>query len=220
MRILLVDGFCNALIAPLLGVPIVTPLFEGAAGIVLGARTGLASTVTGLLFLLSCLFAAPIATIVPLEASGGVTFVACCFVIQYLQYIDYDNMAHSVPALMAFFLVPFTSSISVGASFSFVALIGIWALTPFRAGINPQMVAAFTMAVLLLVVETGLVVRTTAAVLGALVGGFVAFAVVSIGLMYQWRKRNAAWMTSKDAEAASRFREWCERTGEHDELAG
>jgi adenine/guanine/hypoxanthine permease len=82
MRIYLVDGLCNAVVAPLLGTAIVTPFIETAAGIVVGARTGLASVVTGALFLISCFFARSIATIIPSEASGGAILVACFFIIQ------------------------------------------------------------------------------------------------------------------------------------------
>jgi AGZA family xanthine/uracil permease-like MFS transporter len=82
MKIYFIDGFCNALVAPLLGTSIVTVFIETAAGIVAGARTGLASVVTGTLFLISCLFATSIATIIPSEASGGVILVACFYIIQ------------------------------------------------------------------------------------------------------------------------------------------
>ena len=182
MRILLVDGFCNTLLAPLLGVSIVTPFSETAAGIVVGARTGLASVVTGSLFLISCLFAAPIASIIPPEASGGAILVSCFFIVQYLKYIDFERMPHSVPALMAFVLIPFTSSISVGASFSFVVMIGIWVLTPERVDINLQMIVAFGVAVLLLVVETGLVTDT--ATMGAVLGGLFLFVLFAGFLQY------------------------------------
>jgi len=174
MRILLVDGFCNTLLAPLLGVSIVTPFS--------GARTGLASVVTGSLFLISCLFAAPIASIIPPEASGGAILVSCFFIVQYLKYIDFERMPHSVPALMAFVLIPFTSSISVGASFSFVVMIGIWVLTPERVDINLQMIVAFGVAVLLLVVETGLVTDT--ATMGAVLGGLFLFVLFAGFLQY------------------------------------
>jgi len=177
LRILVVDGFCNTLIAPLLGVSIVTPFTENAAGIFVGARTGLAAVITGVLFLISCLFAAPIATIIPSEASGGAVLVACFSIIQLIKYIDYDQAAIAIPALMAFVLVPFTSSISVGASFSFVVLIGIWTITPNRVDINPQMIALFSLSVLLLVVETGLVQDTVT--MGAVLGGLFAFALVA-----------------------------------------
>jgi len=180
MRIYIVEGFCNALVAPLLGVSIVTPFIESAAWIVVGARTGLASVVTGSLFLISCLFAAPIATIIPAEASGGAILVACFYIIQDLKYIDYERTPRAIPALMAFVLVPFTASISVGASFSFVVLIAIWAITPNLVKITPQMVVAFALSVLLLVVETGLVTSTAA--MGAVLGGCIASAAI-LGLI-------------------------------------
>ena len=82
MRIYLVDGFCNTLVAPLTGTSILTVFIETAAGIVAGARTGLAAVITGILFLISSLFARSIATIIPSEASGGVILVACFLVIK------------------------------------------------------------------------------------------------------------------------------------------
>jgi len=188
MRIYIVDGMCNTLVAPLLGVSIVTPFIETAAGIVVGARTGLAAVVTGLLFLITCLFAAPIASIIPAEASGAAILVSCFYVIQYLRYVDYEHKPQSIPALMAFVLVPFTSSIAMGASFSFVVLIGIWALTPYVYRITSQMVFAFAMSVLLLVVETGLIHDSVT--MGAVLGGLVGMALI-VGFFIESAKKRA-----------------------------
>ena len=77
---------------------------------------------------------------------------------------------------MAFVLIPFTSSIAVGASYSFVVMFAIWAVTPNIVKISPQMVCAFSMSVLLLVVVTGLV--QTSAAMGAVLGGCIGFSIV------------------------------------------
>lgn len=82
MKIYIADGICNAVLGPFLGTSILTVFIETAAGIVAGARTGFASVVTGSMFLVSCLFATSIASIIPSEASGGVILVACFYIIQ------------------------------------------------------------------------------------------------------------------------------------------
>ena len=77
---------------------------------------------------------------------------------------------------MAFVLIPFTSSIAVGASYSFIVLFAIWALTPNIVKIRTQMVFTFSLSILLLVVETQLV--NDSVTMGAVLGGLCAFSII------------------------------------------
>ena len=161
----------------------VTPFIQSTAGIMVGARTGLSAVVCGSLFLISTLFASPIASVIPLAATGPVLFVACLPVVQGLRYLDFSSPVRVIPAFLAFFLMTLTNSIGVGVSFSFVILFGSFALTEDWVLLTPQMVCSFFVCTVLLLVETGLV--TSMDVLGAIVGGFaVASIVISLAMAY------------------------------------
>jgi hypothetical protein len=96
--------------------------------------------------------------------------------------VDYSRPQRAVPALMAFVLIPFTSSISVGASFSFVVLFPLFVLTPNIVKLRPQIVCAFALAVLLLVVETKLVQDSVT--MGAVLGGLLVFVLAASFPLY------------------------------------
>ena len=185
MRIYLVDGFCNTLVAPFFGTSILTPFIESAAGISVGARTGLASVVTGSLFLISTLFASSIAEIIPPEASGSAIVIACFSIIQCLQYVDFSMPTKAYPALFSFILIPFTNSIAIGASYGFVVLFGIWIVTPHIVKVKPQMIVTFWLALLLLLIETGLV--TSSIELAAILGGVVVLSLVISFIFLKYR---------------------------------
>jgi AGZA family xanthine/uracil permease-like MFS transporter len=90
-----------------------TTYIESAAGVGEGARTGLASVVTGLLFLLA-LFAAPLVSIVPYEAASPALVVVGFLLMMQVRHIDWENMEVAIPAFLAIILMPFTYSITNG----------------------------------------------------------------------------------------------------------
>jgi hypothetical protein len=83
---------------------------------------------------------------------------------------------------MAFVLIPFTQSIAVGASYSFICLFTIWIFTPNLVKIKTQMVFTFAFAVLLLVAQTDLVASSET--LGIVLGTTTAFAIVGSLLLH------------------------------------
>lgn len=90
-----------------------TSYIESTAGVGEGARTGLASVVTGLAFLVA-IFLAPIVNIIPSEAAGPVlVFVGFLMIGQVLQ-IQWDDVEEGIPAFLTIILMPFTYSITVG----------------------------------------------------------------------------------------------------------
>jgi hypothetical protein len=152
-----------------------------------GARTGLSAVVCGSLFLISTLFATPIASIIPVSAVGPVVFVSCLPVVQALKYVDFGSPTRAIPAFLAFILMTLTNSIGVGVSFSFVILFVSFALSPDWNLLTPQMVCTFFICTVLLLIETGLV--NTTEVLGAIVGSFaLASIVLSFLMMYPFQK--------------------------------
>jgi AGZA family xanthine/uracil permease-like MFS transporter len=90
-----------------------TSYVESAAGVGEGARTGLASLVTGALFLLAMFFA-PLVTVVPFEAATTALVVVGFLMMTAVRTIDWSDYEIAIPAFLTIVLMPFTYSISNG----------------------------------------------------------------------------------------------------------
>lgn len=111
-QILLIDSL-GAVAGGLGGVSSNTSYIESSAGVGEGARTGFASVVTGILFLLS-MFIAPVVALVPSEAaSTALVFVGFLMMMQVAQ-IDWKKPDIAIPAFLTIAFMPFSYSISVG----------------------------------------------------------------------------------------------------------
>jgi AGZA family xanthine/uracil permease-like MFS transporter len=118
-RILIVDSIAAAA-GGAAGVSSNTSYIESASGVGEGARTGLASVVTGLLFLLSMIFA-PLVNVIPSEAAVPALVLVGFLMMQQVKGIDWDDLEIAIPAFLTIVLMPFTYSISVGIGAGFVA---------------------------------------------------------------------------------------------------
>ena len=99
-----------------------TTYIESAAGVGEGARTGVASLVTGLLFLVA-LFVTPLVTIVPFEAASPALVIVGFLLITQVKNIDFDDYAIAIPAFLTIVLMPFTYSITNGIGAGFVSYV-------------------------------------------------------------------------------------------------
>ncbi|MGH3715347.1 MAG: NCS2 family permease [Micromonosporaceae bacterium] len=90
-----------------------TAYIESAAGVAEGARTGIASVVTGVLFLLAT-FLSPLVTIVPFEAATTALVVVGFLMMMGVRTIDWTNYEIAIPAFLTIVVMPFTYSISNG----------------------------------------------------------------------------------------------------------
>lgn len=106
----------------LLGTSTVTTFVESSTGVAAGARTGLASVVTGLLFALACLFA-PIAGIVPSAATAPALIIVGIFMMKNVKYIDWNDMEIAIPAFLTIAMMPFSYSISDGIGFGLISYV-------------------------------------------------------------------------------------------------
>jgi len=120
-RILIVDSIAAAA-GGAASVSSNTSYIESASGVGEGARTGLASVVTGVLFLLTTLFA-PIVRIIPNEAAVPALVVVGFLMMTQVKNIDWDDMEIAIPAFLTIILMPFTYSISVGIGAGFIAYV-------------------------------------------------------------------------------------------------
>ncbi|CAA9405105.1 MAG: Xanthine/uracil/thiamine/ascorbate permease family protein [uncultured Propionibacteriaceae bacterium] len=99
-----------------------TSYIESAAGVAEGARTGLASVVTGIGFLLA-MFLAPLINIVPSEAvTPALVFVGFLMMSQVVK-VKWDDLEEGLPAFLTMALMPFTFSITVGIGAGFIMFV-------------------------------------------------------------------------------------------------
>ncbi|MEU1371008.1 NCS2 family permease [Streptomyces sp. NPDC005803] len=97
-----------------------TCFVESTAGVGEGARTGLASIVTGLLFT-AALFLTPLATMVPSQAATpALLAVGFLIIAGSVRDIDWSDYTLAVPAFLAMVLMPFTYSITNGIGIGFI----------------------------------------------------------------------------------------------------
>ena len=103
----------------LLGTSTTTTYIESSTGIADGARTGLASVVTGGFFLLA-LFFSPIIGAVPAFATAPALIIIGVFMFRNISTIDFSDMKTAVPAFLTMILMPLTFSISTGLTIGFI----------------------------------------------------------------------------------------------------
>src|SRR5438876_7355 len=121
-RVFWVDSL-GALFGGLFGTSSNTTYIESGAGVAEGAKTGLASLVTAILFLL-CIFLAPIAGIVPQQATAPALMLVGWFMfkpILDLNKIGNIDFATGFAVLLTLFVMPLTYSITNGVGAGFIA---------------------------------------------------------------------------------------------------
>jgi AGZA family xanthine/uracil permease-like MFS transporter len=134
-RILVVDSIAAAA-GGAAGISSNTSYIESASGVGDGARTGLASVVTGVLFLLST-FAAPLVEHIPNEAAVPALVLVGFLMMSQVKNIAWDDADIAIPAFLTIVLMPFTYSITAGIGAGFIAYIVIRAVKGRAATIHP-----------------------------------------------------------------------------------
>jgi len=118
-RVLLVDSVA-AMAGGAAAASSATTFVESAAGVAAGARTGLASVVTGACFLLA-LFLAPLAGIVPAQATAPALILVGFLMTALVRDIPFGDLEDGFPALLTITFMPFTYSITDGIGAGFVS---------------------------------------------------------------------------------------------------
>jgi len=113
-----------------------TSYIESAAGVGEGARTGLASVVTGVLFLLTT-FLAPLVAVIPYEAATPALVIVGFLMMTQIRNIDWDDLGIALPAFLTIILMPFTYNISVGIGVGFVSHVIIRAIQGRSKEVHP-----------------------------------------------------------------------------------
>jgi AGZA family xanthine/uracil permease-like MFS transporter len=117
-RALFADAIATS-IGAVFGTSNTTTYVESAAGIGAGGRTGLTSVVTALLFV-ACIFLAPVAGIVPAEATAPALIVVGIMMLSSFKEIKWAELEEAIPAFFAGIFMAFCYSISYGIATGFI----------------------------------------------------------------------------------------------------
>ncbi len=122
-RVLLIDSLA-AVAGGASGVSSNTTYIESAAGVADGAKTGFASVVTGVLFLIA-IFLSPIALIVPSAATAPALVLVGYLMFTLVKDIPVGDVEEGFPALLTIILMPLTYDITVGIGAGFISWVVI-----------------------------------------------------------------------------------------------
>jgi len=136
-RLLGIDALAT-MSGAVLGTSPTTAYAESAAGIEQGGRTGLASIVTGLLFLLALIFV-PIVEIVPKYATAPALVMVGLFMAKEVKRIDFANLEEAFPAFVIMVMIALSYSISTGLAFGFISFTLIKTVLGKARQIKPAM---------------------------------------------------------------------------------
>lgn len=121
-----------------LGTSTTTTFVESSAGVAEGGRTGLASIVTGLLFLVSIIFA-PIFTAIPGFATAPALLFVGFLMITAVVQIDFNDLTEAIPAYLCLLAMPLLYSISEGIAVGVISYVIINAVCGKAKKITPLM---------------------------------------------------------------------------------
>lgn len=133
-----------------------TVYIESASGIAGGARTGLATTFTGVLFLLA-MFLTPLTSVVPLEVGASALVIVGALMMAQVVDIDWKDWSASFPAFLAIIVMPLTYSIANGIGAGFIAWVVVRAFSGKAKQIHPLLwvvAAGFLLYFLLPLIQT------------------------------------------------------------------
>ena len=136
-QVLLADSVATTAGA-VLGTSTTTTFVESSSGVAEGARTGLASIVTGLLFLVSVFFA-PIFTAIPGFATAPALIYVGFLMITAVKDIDFNDLTEAIPAYICLIAMPLTYSISEGIAFGIISYVVINLICGKMKKITPLM---------------------------------------------------------------------------------
>lgn len=106
------------------GTSTTTTFVESSAGVGAGARTGLASVVTGFLFL-AAIFFAPVFTAIPGFATAPALIFVGFLMLGAVVQIDFNDLTEAVPAYLCLLTMPLMYSISEGIAMGVISYVVI-----------------------------------------------------------------------------------------------
>ena len=101
------------------GTSTTTSYIESTSGVAAGARTGFASVVTGILFLLA-LFFSPLLMVVTSEVTAPALIIVGVLMVSTLGNIEWNRFEIAVPAFFTIIAMPLSYSIATGIAIGFI----------------------------------------------------------------------------------------------------
>ncbi len=127
------------------GTSTVTGFIESSTGVASGGRTGLASVITGLLFIVA-LFFSPIFLAIPMFATTPALVWVGLMMMQEVKKISFsDDIADAVAAFLTIIIMPFTYSIENGLMFGFLSWVLLKVVTGKANEVKPMMWISFVL---------------------------------------------------------------------------
>ncbi len=113
-----------------------TVFVESGAGIGEGARTGLASAVTGVMFLFAMFFT-PLTSLVPSAVAAAALVLVGAMMLTQIKKIDFTDFRVALPVFLTATVMPMTYSIANGIGAGFVSWIVLHAFSGRAKEIHP-----------------------------------------------------------------------------------
>lgn len=134
---LLADAIATS-VGAVFGTSTTTTYVESSAGVGAGARTGLASVVTGVLFLVAILFA-PIFTAIPGFATAPALIFVGFLMISAILKVDFGDLTEAVPAYLCLLAMPLMYSIAEGIAIGVISYVVINVICGKAKKVTPLM---------------------------------------------------------------------------------
>jgi AGZA family xanthine/uracil permease-like MFS transporter len=113
-----------------------TVFVESASGVGEGARTGFASVVTGVLFVLAMFFT-PLTQVVPLEVAAAALVIVGALMVSQIKDVDWTDFSVALPVFLTIIVMPLTYSIANGIGVGFVTWVIVRAFSGKAREISP-----------------------------------------------------------------------------------
>ena len=118
----LMSDAIGTVVGACLGTSTVTSFVESSSGVAAGARTGLASVVTAILFLIA-LFLSPLFALIPSAATAPALIFVGFLMMRSVTGIDFTDLSEGIPAFITIMVMPFAYSIAKGISFGIISYV-------------------------------------------------------------------------------------------------
>ncbi|MBR1404284.1 MAG: NCS2 family permease [Treponema sp.] len=118
----LLSDSIGTIVGACMGTSTVTSFVESSSGVAAGARTGLASVVTAVLFLIA-LFLSPLFALIPACATAPALIFVGFLMMRSVVGVDFRDPSEGIPAFITIMVMPFAYSISKGISFGIISYV-------------------------------------------------------------------------------------------------
>lgn len=118
-KAMFVDG-CSAMVSSCMGIPNATSYVESGVGIASGAKTGLSTIFTSLLFLVA-MFLSPLVQIIPVYATAPALVLVGITMFDAVLKVDFGDLAKTIPSVLTIIIMPLTSNITIGIAVGLIS---------------------------------------------------------------------------------------------------